>query len=121
MRFALLFIFFSFSVNDGFSQALAGGRKPAVPIIEYKNTSEGGHCNKIKILFKTPGADTVKISIREDSAGNPGKWYTNTSNPRAKDGDYSGLKENIDYDFQVEAINQYGKSLSPVLTRKKCQ
>jgi hypothetical protein len=99
---------------------MVAGGKPSVPVVMLKNTGDTGRCNNIKILFKAPGADTIKISIREDSAGNPGRWYTHRSDMRATDADYKGLKEYIDYDLQVEAINKYGKTLSPILTRKKC-
>lgn len=118
---SLLLIFFTTSVNFCFAQQNMSGTAPATPFIELKNTSEVGHCSKVKILFKAPYADTIKIAIREDSAGIAGRWYAHVSNPRAIDADYSRLKEYIDYDFQVEAINKYGRTLSPILTRKKCK
>jgi hypothetical protein len=121
MRCALLFIFFFVVADNGFAQQIAPGKKPPVPIISLQNTSDSGHCNKVKIVFKVLGAEAVNVFIRQDSAGIKGKWYGDKSSVRASDADYKGLKEDIDYDFMVEAINKYGKSQSPVITRYKCR
>lgn len=121
MRGALLSIFALFALNNVFGQQTALHAAPPAPIVTLQNTSDSGRCNKVKLLFKVQGTESVKLYIREDSAGVQGKWYSNTSNPRAKDADYNRLKENCDYDFKVEAINQYGKTESQVLTRHKCR
>jgi hypothetical protein len=95
--------------------------KPEIIVATLKDMSDNGLCDKVKLQFTVTGSTTIKLSIREDSAGIPGRWYTGKSNPRANDADYKGLKEYIDYDFQVEAINANGSTLSPILTRKKCR
>jgi hypothetical protein len=98
------------------------GHPPGVPYAELKNTSDSGRCNKIKIRFKkAPDTDSIKICMRENKDGVPGEWYVHKSDPRANDADYSGLNESIDYDLRIQAINKYGTTYSPILTRQKCK
>jgi|GEM_PF-4791772 len=101
---------------------IINGEKPPVPGIQLKNTSDSAnHCNKVKIIFTASMADTLFICVRENKDGVPGPWFRNRSNIKAKDGDYKGLNESINYDFRIEARNPYGITFSEVLTREKCK
>ncbi len=88
---------------------------PDVQFIEHQNTFG---CESVLLSFYAGGADSYNVVYKSEDM----PFYIVESVPTGQHTyAITGLNEFLDYEFIVEASNQYGFSVSTTLVREKCK
>jgi len=96
--------------------------KPDKPEISLRNNPNGSRlarwgCSSVQVSFHAKGATSYLVHYKKTTD----PWFLTVSVPSGSSSyTFTRLDESKDYNFQMEAINNGGGTLSDVVTRKSC-
>ncbi|XZF12925.1 matrixin family metalloprotease [Chitinophagaceae bacterium MMS25-I14] len=83
-----------------------------------QNVSASGSCDQYKLLFYAPGATSYNVAMKPFNASS---WTTVTVPATTNTYTFTGLDQQLNCSFRVDAVNAYGTTSSTVYTRTKCK